>query len=72
MRTPSAVPPGAEGPGQAVAAARKARGFTQDELARRAAISLSLLRKVERGVRPLTPRCPRRAGLGAGRSADRG
>lgn len=55
MRTSPAVPPGADGPGQAVAAARKARGLTQEELARRAAISLSLLRKVERGARPLTP-----------------
>ncbi|HEX3956640.1 MAG TPA: helix-turn-helix transcriptional regulator [Trebonia sp.] len=55
MSTPAACPPGADDPGQAIAAARKAGGFTQSELARRAAISLSLLRKIERGSRSLTP-----------------
>jgi len=74
MRTPPAVPPGAEGPGQAVAAARKARGLTQEELARRATVSLSLLRKVERGTRPLTPgvRAALHSALGAARAADDG
>lgn len=38
-----------------IAAARKAQGYTQSELARQAAISLSLLRKIERGSRSLTP-----------------
>jgi transcriptional regulator with XRE-family HTH domain len=55
MSTPAARPPGAGDPGQAIAAARKARGFTQSELARQAAISLSLLRKIEQGSRTLTP-----------------
>jgi transcriptional regulator with XRE-family HTH domain len=55
MSTPAARPPGADDPGQSIAAARKARGFTQGELARQAAISLSLLRKIERGSRSLTP-----------------
>jgi len=55
MSTPAARPPGADDPGQAIADARKARGFTQSELARQAAISLSLLRKIERGSRSLTP-----------------
>jgi transcriptional regulator with XRE-family HTH domain len=40
---------------QAIAAARKACGITQEELARQAAISLSLLRKIEQGSRPVTP-----------------
>lgn len=40
--------------GQAIATARKARGLTQGELARRATISLSLLRKIEQGDRSLT------------------
>ena len=40
--------------GQAIALARKARRLTQHELARRAAISVSLLRKIEQGRRPLT------------------
>ena len=55
MNTPAARPPGADDPGQAIAAARKAYGLTQSELARQAAISLSLLRKIERGSRSLTP-----------------
>jgi transcriptional regulator with XRE-family HTH domain len=41
--------------GQAIAATRKACGLTQRELARQAVISLSLLRKIEQGSRPLTP-----------------
>lgn len=41
--------------GQAIAAARKACSITQEELARQAAISLSLLRKIEQGSRPVTP-----------------
>lgn len=41
--------------GQTIATARKARGLTQGELARQAAISLSLLRKIEQGDRSLTP-----------------
>lgn len=40
---------------QAIALARRARRLTQHELARRAAISVSLLRKIEQGRRPLTP-----------------
>jgi transcriptional regulator with XRE-family HTH domain len=55
VSTPAARPAGADDPGQAIAAARKARGLTQAELARQSAISLSLLRKIERGSRPLTP-----------------
>lgn len=55
MSTPAARSPGWHDPGQAVAAARKALGLTQSELARRATISLSLLRKIERGNRSLTP-----------------
>ena len=41
--------------GQSVAAARKARGFTQAELARKAVISPHLLSSVEQGRRSLTP-----------------
>jgi transcriptional regulator with XRE-family HTH domain len=41
--------------GPAIAVARKARRLTQAELARQAAISVSLLRKIERGSRSLTP-----------------
>ena len=55
MSTPPAYRPGADDPGQGIAAARKALGLTQSELARHAAISLSLLRKIERGSRSLTP-----------------
>jgi transcriptional regulator with XRE-family HTH domain len=55
MSTPAARPSGAGDPGQVIAAARKARGLTQGELVRRAAISLSLLSKIERGDRTLTP-----------------
>ena len=55
MSTPAARPDSTDDPGQAIAAARKALGLTQSELARQAAISLSLLRKIERGSRSLTP-----------------
>ena len=55
MSAPAARPPGGDDPGQAIAAARKAQGLTQSELARQAAISLSLLRKIEQGNRPVTP-----------------
>ena len=55
MSTPASRSAGGDGPGQAIAAARKAQGLTQSELARRAAVSLSLLRKIERGSRSLTP-----------------
>jgi transcriptional regulator with XRE-family HTH domain len=55
MTTPAARHVGADDPGQAIAAARKTQGLAQSELARQAAISLSLLRKIERGIRSLTP-----------------
>lgn len=41
--------------GRRIATARKARRLTQAQLATRAAISASLLTKIERGVRPVTP-----------------
>ena len=41
--------------GQRIADARKARGLTQDALAQRAVVSVSLLRKVEQGSRDATP-----------------
>src|SRR5215471_9362489 len=41
--------------GHRIADARKARGLTQQLLADRAAVSLSLLRKVEQGSRDATP-----------------
>jgi transcriptional regulator with XRE-family HTH domain len=41
--------------GREIAAARKANGLTQQELAQRAAVSLSLLRKIEQGSRSLSP-----------------
>jgi hypothetical protein len=55
MNTPAARQVGADDPGQSIAAARKAQRLTQSELARQASISLSLLRKSERGSRSLTP-----------------
>lgn len=55
MNTPAAGEVSEDYPGQAIAAARKAQGLTQGELARQAAISLSLLRKIERGSRSVTP-----------------
>jgi len=39
-----------------IATARAAKRLTQQQLAAAAAISASLLRKIERGVRPATPR----------------
>lgn len=41
--------------GQAIATVRKARRLSQHELALQAAISVSLLRKIEQGTRPVTP-----------------
>lgn len=41
--------------GRAISAARKAHRLTQRELARKSAISLSQLRKIEQGTRTLTP-----------------
>jgi hypothetical protein len=48
-------PGGARGMGERIAAARKLRRMTQAELAEAAAISVSLLRKIELGTRPVTP-----------------
>ena len=58
MGMPAAHPAAGTGrgdAGQAIAAARKARGLTQLELSRQAAVSLSLVRKIEQGSRPVTP-----------------
>jgi transcriptional regulator with XRE-family HTH domain len=55
MSAPAAHPADGDDAGQAIAAARKARGLTRRELSRQAAVSLSLLRKIEQGTRPLTP-----------------
>jgi len=52
---PLTAAPASRDTGQAIALARKTRRLTQHELARRAAISVSLLRKIEQGRRPLTP-----------------
>jgi hypothetical protein len=41
--------------GQRIADARKLHRMTQEQLARRCAISVSLLRKIEQGSRPATP-----------------
>ncbi len=41
--------------GQRIAEARKARGLTQEALAQRSTVSVSLLRKVEQGSRDATP-----------------
>src|SRR6266568_4020643 len=41
--------------GSRIAVARKSHRLTQWQLAQRAAISVSLLRKIEQGNRPLTP-----------------
>jgi transcriptional regulator with XRE-family HTH domain len=54
MDVPPVTAPTGTDEGQAVAAARKARRLTQADLARQAAISLSLLRKIEQGDRVLT------------------
>ena len=48
-------PGGTRGMGERIAAARKLRRMTQVELAKAAAISVSLLRKIEQGTRPVTP-----------------
>ena len=48
-------PGGARGTGERIAAARKLRRMTQADLAEAAAISVSLLRKIEQGTRPVTP-----------------
>jgi transcriptional regulator with XRE-family HTH domain len=50
MSAPAAHPADGDDAGQAIAAARKARGLTQRELSRQAAVSLSLLRKIEQGT----------------------
>ncbi|MGH3245169.1 MAG: helix-turn-helix domain-containing protein [Trebonia sp.] len=55
MSMPAADPTDGAGAARAIAAARKACGLTQRELSRQAAVSLSLLRKIEQGTRPLTP-----------------
>lgn len=48
-------PGAAQGVGQRIAAARKLRRMTQPQLAHAAAISASLLRKIEQGTRSVTP-----------------
>jgi transcriptional regulator with XRE-family HTH domain len=48
-------PGGARGVGERIAAARKLHRMTQAQLAEGAAISASLLRKIEQGTRPVTP-----------------
>ncbi|HEX4831548.1 MAG TPA: helix-turn-helix transcriptional regulator [Trebonia sp.] len=55
MDAPVPVTPPGTDDGMAVATGRKVRGLTQRELALQAAISLSMLRKIEQGDRPLTP-----------------
>jgi transcriptional regulator with XRE-family HTH domain len=50
--TPSFGPVGEGGTGANIAILRKAAGFTQDQLAQRANVSISLLTKVETGDRP--------------------
>lgn len=58
----------AAGVGRQVSAARKLAGWTQHELARRAAVSLSLVRAVEQGRAPASPAfvsaCARALNLG--------
>ena len=49
------APGGRQGLGGRIAAARKLRRMTQAQLAEVAAISVSLLRKIEQGSRPVTP-----------------
>ena len=41
--------------GERIAATRRLRRMTQAQLAETAAISVSLLRKIEQGSRPVTP-----------------
>ncbi|HVB42932.1 MAG TPA: helix-turn-helix transcriptional regulator [Streptosporangiaceae bacterium] len=48
-------PGGGRRAGERIAAARKLRRLTQAQLAEAAAISVSLLRKIEQGSRPVTP-----------------
>jgi transcriptional regulator with XRE-family HTH domain len=55
MSASAAHPEDGKDAGPAIAAARKTSGLTQRELSRQAAVSLSLLRKIEQGTRPLTP-----------------
>ena len=54
---PCRTPPGGDPShaGEAVIFARKTRGLTQEQAAGLAAISVSLLRKIEQGRRSLTP-----------------
>jgi transcriptional regulator with XRE-family HTH domain len=55
VSTPPVHPLDGSDVAETIATARKARGLTQRELSRQAAVSLSLLRKIEQGTRPLTP-----------------
>jgi transcriptional regulator with XRE-family HTH domain len=55
MGAPAKLVTGDARNGDSIAMARKARGLTQQQLASRAAISVSLLRKIENGYRSLTP-----------------
>lgn len=67
-------PGGGHGIGERIAAARKLRRMTQAQLAEAAAISVSLLRKIEQGYRPVTPgvwsSITRALGLQAATGAD--
>ena len=62
--------PGEEGVGGRLRAARKIAGLTQQRLATRAAVSWSLVQKVEQGVTPASPAfiaaCARALGMSAG------
>ncbi|MFI1254182.1 helix-turn-helix domain-containing protein [Streptomyces netropsis] len=57
-------------PGANVAALRKARGWSQAHLARKAAVSVSLLSKIEVGDRALTPAVAAAVGRALGLSMD--
>ncbi|OAR22796.1 hypothetical protein A8W25_24805 [Streptomyces sp. ERV7] len=57
-------------PGAHVAVLRKARGWSQAKLARRAAVSVSLLSKIEIGDRALTPAVAAAVGQALGVSMD--
>lgn len=48
-------PDGGHGMGGRIAATRKLRRMTQAQLAEAAVVSVSLLRKIEQGSRPVTP-----------------
>jgi transcriptional regulator with XRE-family HTH domain len=67
-------PGGGHGMGERIAATRKLRRMTQAQLAEAAAISVSLLRKIEQGSRPVTPgvwsSIARALGLGTATAAD--